>query len=85
MVRLGNRCKVSRHAIGLQIVLSPKIAEYLPTSSELGFVVMVHGHGFREDVSSDAEFVESGYVTYIGLRLVRHTWKALYLFRCFLS
>ncbi|XP_077520427.1 acid-sensing ion channel 4-A-like [Amblyomma americanum] len=39
----------------------------------MGFLVMVHGHGFRADVCQDSVFAQPGYVTYIGLRQERRT------------
>ncbi|CAN8002973.1 unnamed protein product [Ixodes pacificus] len=58
---------------GLELILDPQLDEYLPISTEVGFVVMIHGHGFRENVVSDSDFVEPGYVTYIGLHLNKRT------------
>ncbi|XP_040068512.2 acid-sensing ion channel 4-B-like, partial [Ixodes scapularis] len=58
---------------GLELILDPQLDEYLPISTEVGFVVMVHGHGFRENVISDSDFVEPGYVTYIGLHMNKRT------------
>ncbi|KAL1416833.1 hypothetical protein MTO96_027431 [Rhipicephalus appendiculatus] len=54
---------------GLELVLDAQAHEYLPTSTEMGFVVLVHGHGFRPALCNDAVFVEPGYVTYISLTM----------------
>ncbi|EEC17379.1 conserved hypothetical protein [Ixodes scapularis] len=59
----------SRTEDGLVVMLDPQLDEYLPTSTEAGFIVMVHGRGFQPDICNDAVFVEPGYSTYIGLRL----------------
>ncbi|CAN8004202.1 unnamed protein product, partial [Ixodes pacificus] len=59
----------SRTEDGLVLMLDPQLDEYLPTSTEAGFIVMVHGRGFQPDICNDAVFVEPGYSTYIGLRL----------------
>ncbi|KAK8756265.1 hypothetical protein V5799_001033 [Amblyomma americanum] len=53
---------------GLTLTLDLQPFEYLPTSTSMGFLVMVHGHGFRADVCQDSVFAQPGYVTYIGLR-----------------
>ncbi|CAN8027490.1 unnamed protein product, partial [Ixodes persulcatus] len=58
---------------GLVLMLDPQLDEYLPTSTEAGFIVMVHGRGFQPDICNDAVFVEPGYSTYIGLRLNKRT------------
>ncbi|KAL3224712.1 hypothetical protein MRX96_049433, partial [Rhipicephalus microplus] len=49
---------------GLELVLDAQAPEYLPTTTEMGFVVVVHGHGFRPVLCNDVVFVEPGYVTY---------------------
>ncbi|XP_075740684.1 uncharacterized protein LOC142786872 isoform X1 [Rhipicephalus microplus] len=33
----------------------------------MGFLVMVHGRGFRADACADSVFAQPGYITYIGL------------------
>ncbi|XP_075546118.1 acid-sensing ion channel 3-like [Dermacentor variabilis] len=58
---------------GLDLVLDAQAHEYLPTSMEMGFVVMVHGHGFRPVLCNDAVFAEPGYVTYISLAMEKRT------------
>ncbi|KAH7968681.1 hypothetical protein HPB52_010648 [Rhipicephalus sanguineus] len=59
---------------GLELVLDAQAHEYLPTTTEMGFVVVVHGHGFRPVLCNDAVFAEPGYVTHISL-----TMDCLYL------
>ncbi|KAL3215913.1 hypothetical protein MRX96_033272 [Rhipicephalus microplus] len=54
---------------GLELVLDAQAPEYLPTTTEMGFVVVVHGHGFRPVLCNDVVFVEPGYVTYISLSM----------------
>ncbi|KAH9372536.1 hypothetical protein HPB48_000280 [Haemaphysalis longicornis] len=55
---------------GLDLILDAQAEEYLPTSTQMGFVVMIHGQGFRPVLCNDVVFVEPGFVTYISLRLV---------------
>ncbi|XP_049268805.1 acid-sensing ion channel 2-like [Rhipicephalus sanguineus] len=54
---------------GLELVLDAQAHEYLPTTTEMGFVVVVHGHGFRPVLCNDAVFAEPGYVTHISLTM----------------
>ncbi|XP_075543811.1 acid-sensing ion channel 4-B-like [Dermacentor variabilis] len=56
---------------GLVLVLDVQPDQYLPTSTEMGFFVMVHGHEYSPDPCSDGDFVEPGYATYIGIHLTK--------------
>ncbi|XP_077520038.1 degenerin mec-10-like [Amblyomma americanum] len=56
---------------GLVLVLDVQASEYLPTSAEMGFFVMVHGHEYQADPCDDGDFVEPGYATYIGIHLTK--------------
>ncbi|XP_075726250.1 degenerin mec-10 [Rhipicephalus microplus] len=58
---------VSAPNAGLTLTLDVQPQEYLPTSTAMGFLVMVHGRGFRADACADSVFAQPGYITYIGL------------------
>ncbi|XP_077520162.1 FMRFamide-activated amiloride-sensitive sodium channel-like [Amblyomma americanum] len=55
----------------LELVLDPQVHEYLPSTSEVGFLVLIKNPGTSPSPPSDAVFVPPGYTTYIGLTLVR--------------
>ncbi|KAL3244943.1 hypothetical protein MRX96_047083 [Rhipicephalus microplus] len=52
---------------GLTLTLDVQPQDYLPTSTAMGFLVMVHGRGFRADACANSVFAQPGYITYIGL------------------
>ncbi|KAH7938695.1 hypothetical protein HPB51_028786 [Rhipicephalus microplus] len=52
---------------GLTLTLDVQPQEHLPTSTAMGFLVMVHGRGFGADACADSVFAQPGYITYIGL------------------
>nr|XP_037290712.1 acid-sensing ion channel 4-like [Rhipicephalus microplus] len=58
---------------GLVITLNPELHEYLPTSYQAGFIVMVHAHGTRFSVCQDSVYLSPGYTTYVGLNLLAQT------------
>ncbi|XP_049522455.1 acid-sensing ion channel 2 [Dermacentor silvarum] len=58
---------------GLVLTLNPELDEYLPTSYQAGFIVMVHAHGTRFSVCSDSVYITPGYTTYVGLNLLAQT------------
>ncbi|KAL3207241.1 hypothetical protein MRX96_039740 [Rhipicephalus microplus] len=58
---------VSAPNAGLTLTLDVQPQEYLPTSTAMGFLVMVHGRGFRADACAESVFAQPGYITYIGL------------------
>ncbi|XP_054930270.1 acid-sensing ion channel 3-like isoform X2 [Dermacentor andersoni] len=64
---------VSAPNAGMTLTLDVQPQEYLPTSTAMGFLVMVHGRGFRADACGDSVFAQPGYITYIGLRQGRRT------------
>ncbi|XP_022655370.1 acid-sensing ion channel 1-like isoform X1 [Varroa destructor] len=55
---------------GLVIQLNTEIDEYLPTSNEVGFVVMIHEHNKDYSICHDSVYILPGYTTYIGLNLM---------------
>ncbi|KAK8756137.1 hypothetical protein V5799_001157 [Amblyomma americanum] len=57
----------------LELVLDPQVHEYLPSTSEVGFLVLIKNPGTSPSPPSDAVFVPPGYTTYIGLTLVNNT------------
>ncbi|XP_070392579.1 acid-sensing ion channel 3-like [Dermacentor albipictus] len=64
---------VSAPNAGMTLTLDVQPQEYLPTSTAMGFLVMVHGRGFRADACGDSVFAQPGYITYIGLRQGKRT------------
>ncbi|KAH6937119.1 hypothetical protein HPB50_025580 [Hyalomma asiaticum] len=58
---------------GLVMTLNPELHEYLPTSYQAGFLVMVHAHGTRHSVCSDGVYLTPGYTTYVGLNVHAQT------------
>ncbi|KAL3247384.1 hypothetical protein MRX96_057086, partial [Rhipicephalus microplus] len=58
---------------GLVMTLNPELHEYLPTSYQAGFLVMVHAHGTRHSVCSDGVYLAPGYTTYVGLNVLAQT------------
>ncbi|KAL3206131.1 hypothetical protein MRX96_040379 [Rhipicephalus microplus] len=55
---------------GLVLWLDVQASQYLPTSTEMGFFVMVHGHEYSPDPCGDGDFIQPGYATYIGIHLL---------------
>ena len=47
--------------------------EYLENSREIGFVALIHEHGRKYSMSSDAVFVPPGYSTFVGLEMAQST------------
>ncbi|XP_072143739.1 FMRFamide-activated amiloride-sensitive sodium channel-like [Dermacentor andersoni] len=58
---------------GLVMTLNPELHEYLPTSYQAGFLVMIHAHGTRHSVCSDGVYLTPGYTTYVGLSVLAQT------------
>ncbi|KAM7292826.1 hypothetical protein ISCGN_025961 [Ixodes scapularis] len=55
---------------GLVITLNAQLDEYLPTSYQAGFLVMIHSHGTRYSVCSDGVYITPGRATYVGLNVL---------------
>ncbi|XP_022652151.1 amiloride-sensitive sodium channel subunit gamma-like [Varroa jacobsoni] len=58
---------------GLVLTLNTELEEYFNHSREVGFVAMIHEHGKKYSLGSDAIFVPPGYSTYIGLEMSQST------------
>ncbi|CAN8026976.1 unnamed protein product, partial [Ixodes persulcatus] len=58
---------------GLVITLNAQLDEYLPTSYQAGFLVMIHSHGTRYSVCSDGVYITPGRATYVGLNVIAQT------------
>lgn len=63
---------------GLELLLDVEAGEYLSTSTQMGFLVMIHGKGFLPDVCNHGVFVEPGYISYIGLQYVSGHFSILH-------
>ncbi|KAL1418193.1 hypothetical protein MTO96_026080 [Rhipicephalus appendiculatus] len=67
------RKRLQEFQASLVLTLNPELHEYLPTSYQAGFLVMVHAHGTRHSVCSDGVYLTPGYTTYVGLNVLAQT------------
>lgn len=56
---------------GMEITLNPEFHEYLPTTPDEGFTVLIHSHGRVALKTTDSVFILPGYTTFVGLNVVR--------------
>ncbi|XP_018494240.1 acid-sensing ion channel 4-A [Galendromus occidentalis] len=61
--------RLGRPEQGLELILNVEINEYLPTTSEAGYIVMIHQHDLEADEATDGIFISPDGTTYIGVNV----------------